>query len=397
MEDGGGKDTKIILALNTCKNSPWEEFKVSSINKDLTIDHCKGRICLADDPNEGKDERFSFIYPAVRLTQMYIPVCTEKNLEPLSLPSPASQWYKAMTDAGYGFGDNFKRLLEVETVAGSRNNRGLLSLAEPEGTRSVYPIHPVTLDACLQSPVPSLWTGFRTSIDKLLLPAMIDEICIAPRTVRPERAIIVAGAEPIKHEVARSDDIKRYCCNVSTYTEGSGELISRVQGIHYHTVDVVKDNRLDHVYTYQSWQPDISIMTKDQLATYLQKGDRDLEIEKPTTTTANKLAKTINLVAHKKPIMRILEVNLVGSDGFWLDHAKSLASDTAKDCEYFLSVPTDDASLEAHRKYGTQEKATLSIHQDGEPFGGFDTQEPFDVVIVKVLSIPAQVMFLAVC
>src|SRR5204863_946190 len=114
---------------------------------------------------------------------------------PLKYATASRLWYKAMHDAGYNFGPLFQKHLEVESVPETRQSRSLVSLAEPPSAwvQSVYPMHPACIDGCFQSVAPSLWNGNRSSINAVLVPAIVDDVVINSRSTQPETGISVTS------------------------------------------------------------------------------------------------------------------------------------------------------------------------------------------------------------
>lgn len=49
------KATKMVLTLNTCPSTKesWHEFIISSVDGEDILDHCQGRISIADEPKQG--------------------------------------------------------------------------------------------------------------------------------------------------------------------------------------------------------------------------------------------------------------------------------------------------------------------------------------------------------
>ena len=61
-----------------------------------------------------------------------------------------------------------------------------------------------------------------------------------------------------------------------------------------------------HTFNRISWKPDITFLTQNQLA-YLS-----------TTDSVTKINMIVDLIAHKKPALRILEMNLETTDALCL-------------------------------------------------------------------------------
>lgn len=281
-----------------------------------------------------------------------------------------------MRDCGYSFGPGFQRLVEVEATAGARENRALVSFEIPESKtrQSVYPLHPSAIDSCFQAGSPSLWKGHRSAVGNLMLPSMIDELTIMAHDQAPEKGIAVANAQYV--DVGRIDDAKRYKSNVSVYDSASGHLVFRLKGLRYITLDS-STKADDHPYARVTWNPDISFMSANRLGGVLDDSSKGV---------VSRIGKLADLIAHKKPAMRILEVNLIGSDSFWLDTLRPEVSEIAKQGDFNLSVPSAEATLEARTRYSGSGfgSVKVAVHDNSKVFGDLEEGSLFDLLIITV-------------
>jgi polyketide synthase-like dehydratase family protein len=282
-----------------------------------------------------------------------------------------------MTEVGYNFGPSFQRLLEIEATAGVRKNRALVTFAVPESKaiQSNYPIHPSAIDSCFQAGAPSLWSGHRSTVGKMLLPVMIDELVIQPQSARPERGIAVAEAK--YQDIGREDDPQRYKTYTRVFDEQSGEMLMRISGLQFHAGEAVNSVK-PHPFTQVIWRPDISFMSPAKLAQML--GD----VAAPAgESSAAKVAELIDLISHKTPDARILEVNLAGSDSFWVDEVKPKTSQVTVDCVFHLSVAADVAE-KSHEAYDSADNVQIDQHDQEDLFAEADPEKLFKLAILKV-------------
>ncbi|KAH6685860.1 hypothetical protein F5X68DRAFT_276598 [Plectosphaerella plurivora] len=357
--DDGDRGTSVLLTLIPETSTPdtWHEFIVSSVTDDVVSDHCRGRISIAADQSKI--------------------VGTDDEVKPLVHASRASLWYNAMTEVGYNFGPSFQRLLEIEATAGIRKNRALVTFAVPESKaiQSHYPIHPSAIDSCFQAGAPSLWSGHRSTVGKMLLPVMIDELVIQPQSARPEKGIAVA--EAMYQGVGREDDPQRYKTHTRVFDEQSGEMLMRVSGLQFHAGEAVNSVK-PHPFTQVKWRPDISFTSPGQLAKML-----DGVTAQEGESAAMKVAELIDLISHKTPNARILEVNLEGSDSFWVNEVRDKVSQVTVDCEFHLSVGAELAE-KSHEAYDGAGNVQIDQHDPEDLFAETDPEKLFKLVIVKV-------------
>ncbi|KAJ6190988.1 polyketide synthase [Penicillium mononematosum] len=353
-------NTQIMLSLNPCTSTKdsWHEFKISSISKEVVNDHCQGLVSLSE---EG------------------IQVGPASDLLPLLHSTPASTWYKAMRDVGYSFGPSFQQQLQIESTAGQRSNRATVSLLEPQSKtpQSLYSMHPVSIDSCFQAGAPSVWAGHRSSVNILMLPATIDDLTVMAQASSPETGLAVADAEYTG--VGRHDDPRRLKSNVKVYDPANGNLLFRLSGLHYHSLDATVERHAAHTYTCLEWQPDVSFLSDNKLDTLLEAA----EFSSSTAQAVAKIGQVVNLVAHKNPRLRLFELSLIDKpESVWLDCVKPVASDIATDLEYRLSLPSQNSALSAQSKYGSS-NVEFGLHDIDAPFSEMEDRDTYEIIILK--------------
>ena len=206
------RPAKVMLTLtpHSGVKDSWFDFKVSSLREEVRSEHCYGLIRLEKVIAEGRINIFLMLVGANKAS-----VASEADLVQLKHSTPGHLWYKAMADAGYGFGPFFQTQLEVESTSGMRQSRSLVSLVEPPSTwspQSSYPMHPACIDGCVQTVTPSLVAENRSGINAVLVPTVIDDLVINPITTRPETGISVATSEYVGK--GRHGTIRTICRDV---------------------------------------------------------------------------------------------------------------------------------------------------------------------------------------
>ncbi|MCJ1264132.1 hypothetical protein MMC22_004003 [Lobaria immixta] len=360
------KDHKMFLTLAPCigPQDSWHEFKVSSISEGAWAEHCRGLICLL---------------------QGGLTIAPKKYLEPFKYGTSAQPWYKALGDVGYTFGPHFQKQIQVESVAGQRYSRVLLSFSDPQSpnTQSSYPMHPVCMDGCLQSGVPSLWQGNRSSMDTALVPAIIDDLVVYSRPTSLKTGIAVSTSEHTGN--GRIDEAKRYKTHVSVYDTDSGFLIFQMSGLHYSKLETHKDRHGPHEYTRLSWKPDISLLTD------IQPQSVNFEQEKSTTALSGSSSSilvdhVIDMVAHKKPDLAVMEIDMVASaHSTWLE-PNTYDRVYRSACRRYLFTSTSPTSLlEVQEKYQQYVFAEFDICDIMKPNQDLLSQgKQFELIIVKL-------------
>lgn len=359
QEDGRG--TKVMLTLAKQQNS-WYEFTVSSLVGETWGEHSRGLIRLEEAGRQ---------------------VAPESALIPLEHTTPGSQWYKAMNDAGYNFGPVFQKHLEVETRSGVRNARSRLSLTPPQENyrQSWYPMHPVNIDGCLQTVSLGLFRGNRSDVDAVLIPAIIDSIVILP-TPLPETGVAVTSS---KYEgIGRPEASKNYTSEVSVYDPSSKNLLFEVKGIHYHQLDVIDLRHTNDVYCQMTWKPDIMYLTPENFP--FEKVDRGLY-----SSAELYASQLIDMAAHKKPGLKVMEVNTSADDhsSLWFDAGDFDNASRAVYKEYHFVTSDATVLMAVQEKYIGQGNTNFSVLDITRP--PVELSKPgsnYDLVIVKTALLP---------
>jgi hypothetical protein len=294
-----------------------------------------------------------------------------------------------MHDAGYSFGPVFQKHLKVESLSNTRKSRSVVSLSEPaeDYQQSFYPMHPVCIDGCLQTVGPSLWKGNRSSVDAVLIPAIIDSIVIKPTAVQPEFGLSVTSSEYVG--VGRREKTKNYMSNASVYDPDTGALLFQVSGLRYHQLDVLEHQHANHSYSQVCWKPDITHLTNHKLL--------ELPIETPYgspnhgETWLTRVSQLIDFIAHKRANLKVLEVNMTPGDltSVWLDEGNFDKDSRAALLEYNLATRDAKTLMSAQEKYAAQGDTKFSLLDLTRPPNDLPLGTAgFDLVIVKVVRVP---------
>ncbi len=232
-------------------------------------------------------------------------VASREDLAPLLYPTPAQLWYKAQIEVGYGFGPDFQKLLQVETLTGQRKSRSTVSLVEPKSShepQSSYPMHPACIDGCFQTVTPSLWAGERATLSAVLVPATIDNLVIYSRLVGVQEGLSLARSEYTGR--GRLEEAKSFFSTCSVFDQASGNIMLKMDGLRYHKLDTGSDMHDRHTYNRTVWRPDVTFLSQDHIDLLAQHDNDDIL----------GIQQLIDLIAHKKPSMKVLEASGVAGD-----------------------------------------------------------------------------------
>ncbi|KAA8565524.1 hypothetical protein EYC84_009381 [Monilinia fructicola] len=349
------KEPAMLLTLTQRHGSKdWQEFCISSITGEHLSEHCSGLIRLQDPVDE---------------------TLRESDSSPLNHPTSGEVWYKAQAEAGYGFGPSFQKLLKVESTSGQRQSRAQVSLVEPASkwsSQSYYPIHPVSIEGCFQTVTPALWAGECSSMNAVLVPSIIDELTINSVPTGLNEGLSLATSEYSGR--GRLEEAKNYFANCSVYHSETGALLLQVSGLRFVKLDVgIKPD--PHVFDCISWKPDITFFSQEQL------GSLD------TNNSGAQLDTIINLIAHKKPALRILEFNLSLNEirSIWLESEDSLPRSAY--IQYDFASYNAKELVRIKTKYKAKVTSFLLVNHNRESVD-LPQDAIYDLVILKVSKAP---------
>lgn len=344
----------VILSLAPVPGSAdWHEFRVSTEAEDGTVRlHCFGSVRVQETVEE--------------------PV-SAASFAPLESPTQARLWYKAQNEIGLGFGPAFQNITSIETTSGQRSCRARLSMTPPKSKwnpQSYYPVHPAVLDACFQSSNPALVAGERSNIQDIMIPSVIDDILInrVPNNIQEG----IATAEAIFTGRGRKEQLKSYFANISLSDPEKGRLLVRVRGMHLTQLDMGPSPD-PHTFHCVSWKPDITLLTEDQL----------VHLNGEDGVVTSKLDSVIDLVAHKKPTLSILEVNMNQNDTSSLWFKDDDSPIRMAYSRYDFASTSAKALVSVQMQYESKLKTSFHLANPHQAVFGITTGALYDLAIVK--------------
>lgn len=327
------RETTVSFSLTPIRGGStgsWYEYQMCSEQDGVDVDlvHSTGMVCVEIDYKD-----------------------TPKSVEPLELTTSARLWYKTMAEMGYNFGPSFQKHLTVESTMGQRQSRSTISLepppSQPEG-QSWYPLHPAVLDGCFQATTPSLWNGHLPQAgDPALVPKAIDCMIIAGSARKsrdPTEGVAYASATYLG--AGDADNARNYSTNVDLYDPLDGALLFQMKGLAWAEMETSDEEKVPHQFMHVNWNADIDM---------LMEGD-------PTFGTkwlgSKTVQQVIDLVAHKRPELGVLEVNLSTLDGsnLWLEQGEDETDNPIRaGCsQYHFAVRDPKTLIQAQERFASR-------------------------------------------
>ena len=295
------------ISMTSESNDSWE-FSITSRSSGIFTTHATGVIALE----------------AITLDMKPQVEAPPDSLE----PTAPRVWYNRMKEVGIDFGSAFQSLTEVR-IPRSRSvllctSRVPLQRSSPGDPSITYPVHPITLDALLQTSIIAA-SVHSDDKDHARVPTKIGEmtIDIPCEAAHTDDWIVSAQAE-----VAGIGVIRATAELSSPQTHHVSVRMSDVRFAPY-AADVQHENSAErHPISRVVWKPDIGLLKNRDFSKCIDHTLRQSSIQQGTGKELSRnLAAILTLISHKNPALRILEVGNPNED-MTRDILSSLAVNT---------------------------------------------------------------------
>lgn len=369
--DDSGNHPLVILTLTPPlgSNPAWYAFMISAETLGTWNDYASGFIRID--------------------TEFLVEKAQEPVILPFKYPMSHGKWYRKMRDYGFNFGPSFQKIIAMESTTSQRIGRSRVSLQPPtsEWTQSCYLLHPACMDGFFQS-ITATWDGDSSSMD-ILIPLQIDSLVVPFRSREPEEAISVARSDFIG--VGRVEVMKNHAFSCAVYHPEDGDLVFDMKGIRYATLGNTDETSSSHTYCQLIWDADITLLDEKALKQLTDQAAMNMTCETVSRTFLI-VHRLINLVAHKNPLLNVIEINLDSKDAssLWLDDSGSIVPIRTAFSQYTLTSSSADTLVEARQRYSGAQR-TEYIVVDFE-LGQVSLDSNFDLAIVKMPLHPAKTL-----
>ena len=371
--------TKAHRAQNSSMttSNTWWHLDITSLQTSTALVHASGLV--------GFD-------PSVPIIKRHLHF-RHDNLEE---QAPRS-WYQRLANEGLNFGPRFQSLVDIHTDKAKKQRRTLAKVdinqmqSSPITPHSKYAIHPVIIDAILQAAIIATAKG---SIEGLkgLIPVSISQIHIRPipRDIASTSRFLVvrAVAERIGFRMATTS---------GELTDNDGHVSAQMDNVQFTAFEDSKssekrDSRRQPILKVV-WKPDISSLPPGEcppLAEYVERyASARPNVDKDPGLI--RLASGVDLLTHKKPKFRILELNPTqASMACFLGR---LHSDTV--LQRFQSYTIASINEEGQLIGRELEKAP-QIESEDKPMSQLAEDATFDMIIVSPVS-QITICFQSIC
>ena len=348
--------------LSTATTSAsWYDFSISSWSSGEATQHCVGSIRV---------DHYGDLDTTIESGPVVVVADTD-NYESWAM----ARWYAKLHDEGLCFGPAFQTLSSMQTdsnriqstaISATRlvQRRGRLEEDRYPGT--YYPVHPLTIDACVQAAIMG-GTGGNLATLRAHLPVFIGKCWL--QAPDPDSV----GGECSIHSKSRSTGPATKQI-YSTLRDRTGRVVVNMEEVHLSLYGgkPTGGEGSDGVETAQrhpclrvQWKPDVSRLFSDSteaLSRYIEKATETLG----TGSSCNDAVATalLDLAGHKNPRMRVLELG---------DHEGN--------AERHLTLLGKDTAFPRCRSWSRG-----TIDQDGNLSTEDEINGPFQVVVIYGVS-----------
>lgn len=270
----------------------WWDFRITSFMDGSSTTHATGSINLTDTDSASSITR-RFEAPAQLLE-----------------PNVPRVWYDKLNKEGLNFGRAFQSITEFQ-VPRKRDFRRcttkvplLQKWEDPVDDVAPYVIHPITIDAMLQTAIVATCSGVTKDL-RAKVPVVIDSAVF--KTTEPgtdEPWYIVSQADVVGFGAAE--------INAQLGNQGHGVVaqLKKTRLAPYDAAVEIKSSEKRHPMLRVLWKPDIyglGLMPADQFTAYLDEFAAEAHSD-ISDEGLLKLGAALCLLSHKNPRLRILEV-----------------------------------------------------------------------------------------
>jgi NADPH:quinone reductase-like Zn-dependent oxidoreductase/NAD(P)-dependent dehydrogenase (short-subunit alcohol dehydrogenase family)/SAM-dependent methyltransferase/acyl carrier protein len=249
-EDDTGIEVILSMDLGssaTPKTLEWTKFTIVSVTRDSSkwTEHCTGQVKVETG-----------------LTVNMNSIGTEMDARTTDI----SAWYNRFAEIGIGYGPAFQVLSDVRADPHKNTATATVQLdrtvATIEGGESIYPVHPITLDAAFQLGLISCYGGQLERANTAFVPVHISHMRLNATEAGPSHGTITAQG---RTQGLRSAYVRSQVC------DANGNLIVEVDTLRCISYKESKSAKqlasaipFNSPFARLSWKPDLRKLSNEQ-------------------------------------------------------------------------------------------------------------------------------------
>ncbi|KAI1873001.1 uncharacterized protein JN550_003875 [Neoarthrinium moseri] len=302
-DETGKKTTELHTTMfprrisTSATSSTWYDFIIVSWIAGQSTVHCTGGLRVEDI----QDLHGTVIVPDAEQFELWAP----------------DSWYEKGKEEGLWFEGDFKSLTSLRTDGNrvrpeSICTTRLIPSCANDKNAMVYPVHPITIDACLQASIMG-GTGGNLGALKAHLPVFISEARIRSlgRNVPDCEALIHTRSAKTGLSSQRIDATLRDSLGAPV-VDLKDVRLSLYTSKTVDDLDSTESKLLRHPCLRTSWKPDITTVhsnVQDQFNRYIIEHCRRYLPESEHISSLAAIAALVDLVGHKNPSSQVVEIS----------------------------------------------------------------------------------------
>lgn len=273
------------------------DFSISSWTAGHGVVHCVGNIKMTGTPKQ----------------KAVLSIPMNEHVQ----KSTIDQWYDKYTEEGMFFGPHFQMLTGVRSDRNHLRPRVECSTKDHPSklgnSATEYPVHPLTIDACLQAAQISATCG-KLDLFEVYVPVFITECRIRKRSISQSnqdgQGIVHAQSQRTGFATLRADSILEVSHGFPLIEMRGVQLLKYMGRIR--NTGSTRNKSADRHPAFQiSWKPDIKRLSshnRTQIETQIENEILRQDSQSREQEIATTIDCLLDLVGHNNPRMRVLEI-----------------------------------------------------------------------------------------
>ncbi|KAJ4289017.1 hypothetical protein N0V90_011359 [Kalmusia sp. IMI 367209] len=357
-DDDFGIEVMTSIAASSF-SSNWFEFAVTSVDRDGTwSNHAKGLVTVVKSAVEGVAEVRRL---DDKMDRRYIDV---------------RRWYNKFEEIGLGYGKSFQGLSNLLTdpykdiaMADVDFNPTAGMFTGPE---SSYAIHPATLDICFQASIIAAHGGQVGRVQHGHIPVFIEEISVWPPRVGDGFGQVIAHGQ--------KRGLRNSLAQIQVFDQSGLPRVDvkNLKGVRYDGGKPLDSTPQSNEYTRLAWKPDFSTLSNSQAESVIINASSD--------EPHPRLAGLVDLMGHRDPSMRILQIGIDHAVSKIILRALGGHTDTLRYDTFALADRSNEVLREAELALSEFKNVTTRHFNLEQEDQAQNVEDGFDMVIVGGLD-----------
>ena len=321
----------------------WDEFRVFSYTKEEGwTEHCWGLVSTESKKDASEVEGHRELEHKIAKYQSDL----EAAKALCHAVTDPAQMYETLRAFGLEYQDAFA---SVDSVVTGPHGISLGGVRIPDTSATMmgsfehpHILHPATLDSCFQVAFPALLNA--GTLREPMVPTYIEEIAVSEDVIKGygERLLVHATTAPVGNRACKMDMTASEALDGAPrlpMIEITGLTLTKIPGGSDVDQQAAGSRNISHK---MEWAPDVDLMSPQELRElFTPFTSLGLTKNQRSRQCYDEITKYVELLAHKKPDLRILEIGTSSEEAI-TTIAQTLAKNGRKDWQYHCTSKAVD-------------------------------------------------------